>query len=69
MRSVQCAEDSTKWGGYLFVKCKNVKHVWRLLDLEDVRLDLVHFLTPMELDSTRRDTALVLLWERWSVRK
>ena len=31
-------------------------------------LDLVHSLTPMELDSTRRDTALVLLWEWWSAR-
>jgi hypothetical protein len=29
-------------GGHIFLRCKYVKHVWRQLDLEHVRLELLH---------------------------
>lgn len=60
-------------GGHLFLKCKMVKHVWRAMDMEDTRLALVNCASQpgvldhlWNLDSAKRDTAVVLLLEWWS---
>ena len=62
-------------GGHLFLKCKLVKHLWRELHLEDVRLELPKCAGPVamfdllwSLTRVRRDLVLILLWEWWNIR-
>lgn len=62
-------------GGHLFLKCKLVKHLWRELQLEDVRLELLKCADPVamfdflwSLTRVRRDLVLILLWEWWNIR-
>ncbi|KAE8803593.1 hypothetical protein D1007_20544 [Hordeum vulgare] len=62
-------------GGHLFLKCKAVRQIWRSLDLEDTRIAMLSCTSPRQvfdhlwnLQSTRRDTSLILLWEWWNAR-
>ena len=62
-------------GGHLFLKCKNVKQVWRSLLLEDIRLMFAEAPNPMvmldllfELPVQKRLLASLLLWDWWSTR-
>ncbi|KAE8779439.1 hypothetical protein D1007_47530 [Hordeum vulgare] len=62
-------------GGHLFLKCKTVRQIWRSLDLEDIRTAMLNYTSPRQvfdhlwnLQSTRRDTSLILLWEWWNAR-
>ena len=62
-------------GGHLFLKCKLVKHVWRSLLVEDIRIMLLNAQDAMGvleiimgLTSMKRDLVLILLWDWWSAR-
>ena len=59
-------------GGDLFLKCKLAKHVWRELNLEEVRLSLAEqssaktMLTLIwEMDENVQLRVIVLLWHCW----
>ena len=61
-------------GGHLFFRCKGVKQFWRVLQLDDVRMDLMkcsgplYVLERIKLPYERRMTTVVLLWCWWSER-
>ena len=62
-------------GGHLFLKCKQVKPVWRSLLVEDIRLALLDAHNAMAvlehilaLTAERRDLVLTLLWDWWTTR-
>ena len=62
-------------GGHLFLKCKQVKPVWRDLLVEDIRLSLLEAPDAMAviehilaLKAVRRDLVLILLWDWWTTR-
>jgi hypothetical protein len=61
--------------GHLFFKCKNVKLCWRLLNLENVRMELVNCQSGSEtisklwkFDKHIQLKVIVLLWRWWSAR-
>jgi ribonuclease HI len=62
-------------GGHLFFKCKQVKHCWRAMQMEDVRLSLVEKASGadvvkevMKFDEQRRAATIYLLWCWWEAR-
>ena len=62
-------------GGHLFIKCNKVRAVWRMLLLEDVRLDLEAAASPLlmvetilSLPKEKQITTCVLLWDWWTTR-
>lgn len=64
-----------EYGGHIFLKCKQVKQVWRALLIEDIRLNLLQTNNPMAmfdqvwaLDSELRELVLIMMWEWWNVR-
>jgi len=59
-------------GGHLLLKCKEVKQVWRELNLESVRSRLIEAVSPMqmmervmELEEKKKLTVITLLWLWW----
>lgn len=59
-------------GGHLLLKCKEVKQVWRELNLESVRSRLIEAVSPMqmmervmELEEKKKLTVIRLLWLWW----
>lgn len=61
-------------GGHLFLKCTKVKHVWRSLFFEDVRLSLVQAPNPIvmfdllwTMPKDKQLLSIVLLSDWWSV--
>jgi hypothetical protein len=62
-------------GGHLFFKCKQAKHCWRAMQMEDVRLSLLEQRTGadvvkeiLKLDDQRRAATIYLLWCWWDAR-
>ena len=62
-------------GGHLFLKCKKVKQVWRMMLLEEVRIKLMSASSPMamfeliqSLPTEQSTPALLLLWVWWTTR-
>ena len=62
-------------GGHLFLKCKNVKAIWREQNLEDVRVALCECPDAFDvmrhtcsLPTERKLRAWVLLWDWWTTR-
>lgn len=62
-------------GGHLFLRCKEVKQVWRALNLESIRTDLLQAADPIQmmqrvlkLEEKERMTVILLLWLWWDER-
>jgi hypothetical protein len=58
--------------GHCFLKCNFVKHCWRMLDLEDTRLELLQCVSASEVckhilkvGEKTRQTKVFLLWNWW----
>ena len=62
-------------GAHLMLRCKEVKELWRELNLEDVRLDLIEECSPIQimikilkLPEEQQMTVVTLLWLWWNER-
>lgn len=62
-------------GGHLFLKCKEVKKLWREMNLEDVRCRLIEAASAKEmiemiltLKEKEQNTVITLLWLWWDER-
>ena len=62
-------------GGHLFLKCKEVKRVWRELNLEDVRCKMADCVSAkdmmelvLKLEPKTQLSVILLLWLWWDER-
>ena len=75
-RCVMCNHRLDEDGGHLFCKCKWVKHVWRELNMEEVRCRLASqesartFLSLIwEMEEHMQLRVVTLLWQWWLEKK